>query len=211
MHKSFCFMKRRAQHSRAAFDRWCLHEQASLVEHLPELRGYTASIEARGDENDFDAVGEYWFADAASATAAWQSPAGQRLDEETRGHAARVERVQVTAHEFLNTGPDSRFKLFAALKRRTDMTRQEFASWWLERHAPLVVVFPELQRYCVNIVTDPTEQFVDGIAEVAFASLESLVRVITSAQVKAVQSDSQEHTSARHRLLAQETRIVALS
>ena len=99
-------------------------------------------------------------------------------------------------------------KLVSALKRRTDLDRPAFKRWWLERHAPMVVKFPELSRYQVSLVEQGEETFADGVAEVSFDSEAALRRVIFSQQVKDVQGDSVVHTSAISRLLV-EMHVVA--
>jgi hypothetical protein len=75
----------------------------------------------------------------------------------------------------------------------------------LEKHAPLVVAFPELARYQVNLVPAGEEEgFADGVAEVCFNDLETLRRITSSQQVKTVQQDSVVHSAAINRLLVQE-------
>ncbi|HET7033494.1 MAG TPA: EthD domain-containing protein [Casimicrobiaceae bacterium] len=209
MHKVFTFIKARAGIDRPALRAWWLEPpHAKLAAGVPGLHRYTASLEADGADAPFDGVAEMWFDTVLEDAVAIRSAAGGELDATLRAHAARTEQIHVVEHKFVDTGRPAPFKLIAALKRRSDMTRGEFASWWLERHAPLVVVFPELRRYSVNIVVDEDERFVDGVAEVAFADLETLKRITGSAQVKGVQGDSQAHTSARYRLLAQEFHII---
>jgi hypothetical protein len=79
----------------------------------------------------------------------------------------------------------------------------------LDKHAPLVMEFPELARYQVNLVPEGEEEgFADGIAEVCFNDLETLIRITSSQQVKTVQQDSVAHSSAVHRLLVQEHPII---
>ena len=207
MHKNLLLLRRRPDLERAAFLAWWLERHARRVERLQGLRRYTASVEAAGEEAPFDGVAELWFDDPDAAAAAWRSEAGHEIDADMHAHASRVERLNVIEHPFVDRSP-ARFKLIAALKRRDDLSRPEFARWWLERHAPLVVVFPELLRYRVNIVAAGPECFVDGVAEVGFADLETLMRITSTAQVKGVQRDSQLHTSARYRLLAKEIAIV---
>jgi uncharacterized protein (TIGR02118 family) len=208
MHRIFIFLERRPDLDRAALHFWWLKPHRALVEKVPGLRRYTASLEAAGEEGPFDGVAELWFDDASAAATALRSSPGQVLDADMRAHAKRMERLDLVAHELFDTGLPSPFKLLAALKRRADLTRAEFASWWLERHAPMVVAFPQLRRYCVNIVADESERFVDGIAEVAFADLETLKAITSSAQVKSVQGDSQVHTSARYRMLVEERVLI---
>jgi uncharacterized protein (TIGR02118 family) len=117
---------------------------------------------------------------------------------------ARLEHVVLVEHKFVDTGLPAPYKLVAALKRRADLTRAAFKSWWLDKHAPLVVVFPELRRYQVDLVEDGPEGFADGIAEVSFADLATLKRITSSKQVKDAQEDSRVHTEARYRMFVEE-------
>lgn len=208
MHKALLFLKRSSDLEPAAFRHWWLDGHRRRVESLPGLRRYTASLEAAGEDAAFDGLAELWFEDAAAAAAAWHTTAGRDIDADLRAHTARIERLDVVEHRFLGGQRPAPFKLIAALKRRLDLSPEEFSTWWLERHAPLVVVFPELRRYSVNVVTNGPEAFVDGVAEVAFADLATLERVIYSTQVKDVQGDSQLHTSARYRLLVEEMPLI---
>jgi hypothetical protein len=74
----------------------------------------------------------------------------------------------------------------------------------LDRHAPLVVAFPKLRRYQVDLVENGPEGFADGIAEVSFADLATLKRSTSSRQVKDAQEDSRLHTEARYRMFVEE-------
>ena len=91
-----------------------------------------------------------------------------------------------------------------ASESRTDLTRSDFRPRWLDRHAPYVVKFVELRRYQVNLVEDGPEAFVDGTAEVCFADLAALQRVMSRDHVKEVQQDSQAHTRERYRFFVEE-------
>ena len=207
MVKCMIFVKRRSELDRAAFQAWWRERQCPLTLKVPGLRGHTMSFEADGEDGMFDGVAELWFDDIAAAEAGFASPEGQASAAEAKAHLARRELLYVTEHKFVNTGKPSAFKLVALLKRRKDLTRAEFKAWWLERHAPLVVVFPELTRYQVDLVEEGPEGIGDGIAEVSFASLESLKRITSSKQVKDAQQDSVVHTDWRFRMLVEEHRV----
>jgi len=101
------------------------------------------SFEADGEDGLFDGVAELWFDSIAAAEAGFASPEGRASVAEATAHLARREPLYVTEHKFVNTGKPSSFKLVSLLKRRKDLSRAQFKQWWLERHAPLVVVFPE--------------------------------------------------------------------
>jgi uncharacterized protein (TIGR02118 family) len=209
MYKAMIFVKRQAGLERAAFFQWLMQEHAALVRNLPGLRRYTVSTEADGEDGTFDAVLECWFDDDQSAEAALAGARGQAVTAALRQRTARVEQAVLEEHKYVSAAESARFKLVAALKRRTDLTRAQFKSWWLDDHAPQVVVFPELGRYQVNIADKGPERFVDGIAEVSFVDLPTLKRIITSSEVKNVQQDSQVHTNARYRLFVEEHPVIA--
>jgi uncharacterized protein (TIGR02118 family) len=208
MHRVMFFLKRRADLDRPAFFRWWLEQHRPIARELPGLRRYVISHAVDADETPFDGVGELWFDDAAAEQAAFASPQGQKARADRLAHASRNERLQVVEHPFVDTGAKPHFKLVAALKRRSDLTRADFKRWWLERHAPLVVKFPELSRYQVNLVEHGDEAFADGVAEVCFNDQATLIRVMTTAQVKSVQQDSADHTVARYRMFAEEHRVI---
>jgi uncharacterized protein (TIGR02118 family) len=208
MHRVMFFLKRRADLDRPSFFRWWLEQHRPIARELPGLRRYIISHAIDAEETPFDGVGELWFDNAAAEQAAFASPQGQKARADRQAHTARNERLQVVEHPFVDTGARPRFKLVAGLKRRPDLTRADFKRWWLERHAPLVVKFPELSRYQVNLVEHGEETFADGVAEVCFNDRDALIRVMTSTQVKDVQKDSAVHAIGVYRMFAEEHRMI---
>jgi uncharacterized protein (TIGR02118 family) len=208
MRKVIIFVKRRADAPRPAFFHWLQNANRRVVGAIPGLARYTVSLEADGEDGTFDGLLELWFRDAAAADSAFAGPIGKDALADIDAHVSRSERVDLVEHKFVDTGTPAPFKLVAALKRRKDLSRAEFKSWWLDRHAPLVVVFPELGRYQVDLIEDGPERFVDGIAEVSFADLATLKRITSRPQVKDAQADSQVHTEARYRLFVEEHRVI---
>ena len=214
MYRLMSFLKRRPDLDRAAFVDWWLNHHAPLIVKLPGLRRYivspAATPPAAGSEAaSFDGVAELWFDDAAALARGFGGEAGAAARADGGAHTSRIERLHVEEHPFVDTGSAPRFKLVAAIKRRADLDRAAFKAWWLGAHAPLVVQFPELARYQVNLVPPgEPEGFADGVAEVCFNDLDALTRVIFSPRVKAVQEDSVAHATAIHRVLVQEHPIV---
>jgi hypothetical protein len=208
MRKVIIFVKRRAAAERSSFFDWLMNRHALLVRQVAGLRRFTVSLEANGDDGVFDGMLELWFDDAEVAGYAFADESGRAVIAEGNAHASRLERVTTAEHPFLDTGEAAPFKLVAALKRRADLERAEFRSWWLDRHAPSVTLFPELRRYQVDIVDEGTECFVDGVAEVSFADLATLKRITSTAQVTDLQGDSQLHTRDRYRMFVEEHPIV---
>ena len=204
MHKIMVYLKRRADLDRPAFFSWWLGGHRQLAEKIPGLRRYTISLEADGEDGLFDGMAELWFEDVAAAAAGFASLEGRAAGADAQAHVSRLERLGLSEHKFVDTGRPAPFKLVAALKRRPDLTRAEFKAWWLDKHAPLVVAFPELRRYQVDLVDGGPEGFADGIAEVCFADLATLKRITSSKQVKDAQEDSQQHSEARYRMFVEE-------
>jgi hypothetical protein len=208
MRKVIIFMKRRTAAERAVFFDWLLNEHRPLVKKIANLQRCTFSLEANGEDGVFDGCLEFWFNDVKAVEDAFAGVNGQAVIADIQAHVSRLERVDLVEHKFVDTGNSAPFKLVAALKRRADLTRAEFKSWWLDKHAPLVVVFPELGRYQVDLVEDGPECFIDGIAEVSFADLATLKRITSRAQVKDAQEDSHVHTQARYRLFVEEHPVI---
>lgn len=208
MLKAMYFLRRREGLERRAFFDWWLGPHRELAVGLPGLRRYTISLEADGQDGEFDGVAELWFDDQRAFDAAMAGEVGAAAHEDAHNFTSRIEGLHLVEHKFVDTGEAAPFKLVAALKRRADLSRAAFKEWWLERHAPLVVVFPELRRYQVDLVEAGPEGFADGVAEVSFADLGTLKRITSSQQVKDAQQDSVDHTVARYRLLVEEHPIL---
>ena len=96
-------------------------------------------------------------------------------------------------------------KLMIGLVRRSDMTHEEFAQWWIEEHAPLARTLPGVQRIRFNLL-DGDGPF-DGIAELWFASPEAMEASYGSDIGKAVAADSMAHVEARVRMPVEEYEI----
>jgi uncharacterized protein (TIGR02118 family) len=209
MYRIMSFLKRRSDLERPAFFDWWLSQHAPLASKVPGLNRYTISLAATPEDTTFDGVAELWFDDAEALAQGFAGEAGKMTRADGAAHTARIERLHVQEYPFVDTGSMPRFKLVAALKRRADFDRAAFKTWWLDKHAPLVLEFPELARYQVNLVPEGEEEgMADGVAEVCFNDLETLRRIIFSQQVKTVQQDSVAHSSAINRLLVQEHPIL---
>jgi uncharacterized protein (TIGR02118 family) len=209
MYRIMSFLQRRPDLEQAAFYNWWLNHHAPLVVKVPGLKRYRISLPAVPQDSTFDGVAELWFDDAEALAQGFAGEAGKRARADGAEYTSRIERLHVEEHPFVDSGTAPRFKLMAALKRRADLDRAAFKTWWLEKHAPLVVAFPELARYQVNLVPAGEEEgFADGVAEVCFNDLKALLRITSSQQVKTVQQDSVVHSTAINRLLVQEHPIL---
>jgi uncharacterized protein (TIGR02118 family) len=184
-----------------------LGQHRKLAEKLPGLRRYIISLAADEPEGPFDGMAELWYDDLAAADDAFVSAAGQAALADSDAHISRREHLNLTEHTIIDHPTPPCFKFAAGLKRRTDMSREEFGHWWLERHVPYIKKFPEVRKYRVSLVESGPETVVDGIAEVWFDNTDTLRRVTSSQVVQETQKHSVAQTRDRIRLCVEEHRI----
>lgn len=98
------------------------------------------------------------------------------------------------------------FKAIILLKRREDMTHEDFKSWWLDQHAAKAAELPGVRRICFNLAEDGGAY--DGVSELWFDSKEDFENAYATDIGKAVAADSIAHLSARERLFVTENSIV---
>ena len=98
------------------------------------------------------------------------------------------------------------FKAIILLKRREDLTHEEFATWWLDHHSPMVIDLPGVRRVCFNLADDGVA--FDGVSELWFDTKAAFEAAYATEHGKAVAADSMAHVSARERLFVEENWIV---
>ena len=76
------------------------------------------------------------------------------------------------------------FKSIAFVHRRPGTTHQQFADYWVNKHAPLVrPTLPGLRKYILNVAAtrpDGAEPPADGVVELGFDDLPSLRKAMSS-------------------------------
>lgn len=97
-------------------------------------------------------------------------------------------------------------KVMILLSRRTDLTHEEFAHWWLGEHRALAAGLPSIRRLCFNLVQDDDE--IDGIAEQWFDSVEDFTAAYASEHGQRVVADSMAHLGSRRRVIVEENWVV---
>jgi len=90
------------------------------------------------------------------------------------------------------------FKLMILLKKKPTFTDEEFAKYWLERHAPLAKRMPGLRKYVVNVVKRPPNREPDyhGVVELWFDDVASMKKAFASSEGVATQKDTAEFTES---------------
>lgn len=89
------------------------------------------------------------------------------------------------------------FKLMVLLKKKPELSDEEFARYWLEKHAPLAKKMPGLRRYVVNVVRRPPGREPDyhGVVELWFDNVAGMKKAFTSPEGTATQKDTEVFAS----------------
>lgn len=100
----------------------------------------------------------------------------------------------------------SGFKAVILLRRRDDMTPEQFRHWWLHEHAPLAAQLPGVRRIVFNAAVDNDD--VDGVSELWFDSEQDFLDAYATDLGKSVAADSMAHVRSRTRLFVTEHVVV---
>lgn len=98
------------------------------------------------------------------------------------------------------------FKAVILLRRRDDMTSEQFRQWWLHEHAPLAAQLPGVRRIVFNAAADNDD--VDGVSELWFDTEQAFVDAYATELGQRVAADSMAHVRSRTRLFVTEHVVV---
>lgn len=98
------------------------------------------------------------------------------------------------------------FKAIILLKRREDMTHDEFKQWWLVEHSSLAAQLPGVRKIVFNLADDGGA--FDGVSELWFDSKADFDAAYETELGKSVAADSMAHLADRQRLFVTENDIV---
>jgi uncharacterized protein (TIGR02118 family) len=100
-------------------------------------------------------------------------------------------------------------KVFSLIKRRDDLSLDEFRTWILEQHAPMGRELPGLREYHVSVVEqdDPDLPY-HAVTELYFDDEDALEAAFASDAGKAAGADVMAHAGDRVRLLTREQRVI---
>ena len=100
-------------------------------------------------------------------------------------------------------------KVFSLIKRREDLSLDEFRTWALEEHAPKGRNLPGLRQYSMSVVeADDPDLPYHAVSELYFDDAESFAAAFASEAGKAAGADVAAHASSRVRLVTREERII---
>ena len=101
------------------------------------------------------------------------------------------------------------FKAIILLKKKEDVTPEQFKDWWINSHSPKAAKLPNIRKLCFNLVeNDDSDKAYDGVAEQWFDSQEDFEDAYASEIGKKVAADSISNVLKRDRLFVKEHNIV---
>ena len=100
-------------------------------------------------------------------------------------------------------------KVFSLIKRREDLSLDEFRTWILEQHAPMGRQLPGLRQYHVSVIdADDDSLPYHAVTELYFDDEDAFKAAFASDAGKAAGADVAAHAADRVRLLTSEEKII---
>ncbi len=96
-------------------------------------------------------------------------------------------------------------KVMSLMKRRDDMTLDEFRHWATVEHPDLGKKLPGIRHYCMSVVIEENPDWpFDAVSEFFFDDKEAMVAAFSTPAGAAAGQDAASHCSRRVRLLTEE-------
>ena len=96
-------------------------------------------------------------------------------------------------------------KVMSLMKRKQDMTFEEFRNWLLHEHVEFARNLPGLRKYTANaLLRETPESPYDGITELYFDSEEAMAEAFGTEAGKAAGGDAAAHCSDRFRMVCED-------
>jgi uncharacterized protein (TIGR02118 family) len=100
-------------------------------------------------------------------------------------------------------------KLVSLMKRKDGMSREEFARWAIEEHAPIGKRMPDIREYRISLQrADQPDTDFDGVFELWFDSIEALQAALDSDVGTEAREDALAHVAKRIHLRTEEHRMI---
>ena len=100
------------------------------------------------------------------------------------------------------------FKAIILLKKKEDVTPEQFKDWWINSHSLKAAKLPNIRKLCFNLVENEGEKAFDGVAEQWFDSQEDFENAYASEIGQMVAADSIRNVLKRERLFVKEHDII---
>lgn len=100
-------------------------------------------------------------------------------------------------------------KVFSLIRRREDLSLDEFRAWALEEHAPKGRSLPGLRRYSMSVIeADDPDLPYHAVSELYFDDEDAFKAAFASEAGRAAGADVAAHASSRVRLVTREAKII---
>ena len=206
MIKSISFLQRKPGLSREEFVRHWLDVHVQMCHVVPGLRGYSVSTivehQSRPDVpslamGEFDGVAQTWFDSVEARAAAAASAEGKRWHADGGSIIGGI-RMFVTNERPVVPPPTAsrpKFKALSVIKRKAELSAQQFQHEWAVVHAPMARGVPGLRGFTRSEIVEeqfrpdipafPMDGPLDGFTESWWDSPASRAQTIASVEGKA--------------------------
>ena len=100
-------------------------------------------------------------------------------------------------------------KVISLLKRKDDMSFEEFRKWALEEHPPLGKRLPGIRHYRMSVVLEDNPDLpCDAVSEFWFDDNDARLAAFATPEGKAAGADAAAHCSSRVHLLTEEKVLI---
>lgn len=184
------------------FRKYWRDEHSKLASQLPGLKAYQQNhvtdtaqrgISYKRGPESVDGISQLWFDDSHGMDQAFSAALGEKLIADENHFVGHLRIVTANPLEVIAPPPPGiALKRMSFLRRRADVTHDEFLYEWNVRHAALVKTLPGVLGYRQNVIThreSPKGQVVDyeglpidGIVELWFKNTATLDAAFSSPQ-----------------------------
>jgi uncharacterized protein (TIGR02118 family) len=99
-------------------------------------------------------------------------------------------------------------KNFSVMKRKEDMSLEEFRDWALNKHPELARKIPGMRQYRMNVVLTDNPQTPDAMSEMWFDDMDARNAAFATDEGKAAGGDAAAHCSSRMHVFVEEKIII---
>lgn len=206
------FLRRRDDLDVESFRRHWLEVHGPLAARIPTLRRYEQQhiidspqigVFPRRGPYALDGFAQLWFDDAASMQQGMAAEVSAASAQDSKLFIGEFKLALVEPTVFVPT-PSGKplIKRMSLLKRRPDVSAEQFRNEWQDIHAQLVKRLPQVKGYTQNLVvgrsvdggarTAYADLPVDGIVELWFDDTASMNEMFTSRAGKTLMSHAEE-------------------
>jgi len=195
-------LNKKSDWSSEQFRKYWREEHSKLASQLPGLKAYQQNhvtdtaqrgISYKRGPESVDGISQLWFDDSHGMDQAFSAALGEKLIADEKHFISHLRIVTAKPLEVIAPpAPGTALKRMSFLRRRADVTHDEFLYEWNVRHAALVKTLPGVLGYRQNVIThrespkghvvDYERLPIDGIVELWFENTATLDAAFSSLQ-----------------------------